>query len=550
MHTEPKLTFPALFGESVKKYGNADFLSFVGEKPLTYHEVNEEIKRLMALLSKHGVVKGDRIAILSANMPNWGIAYFSITFLGAVVVPLLPDFHENEIENILRHSGASGILVSDRLRDRIKNLDCDDIGLCIRIEDFGVINAAKLVPEAVVPGPDIVDEDDLAAIIYTSGTTGKSKGVMLTHRNISSNAFAGKKVQPVTPADKMLSILPLSHTYENTLGLILPMLGGASVHYLRQAPSPAVLLPAMQLVKPTVMLSVPLILEKIFRMKVYSKLTATPVMRTLYKVSFIRKLLHRAAGKKLMKSFGGELVFFGIGGAKLDRTVEKFLIDARFPYAIGYGLTETSPLLAGVNASNTRLQSTGPAVEGVEIKIHEPDPVTGQGEIWARGANIMKGYYNEPELTAEVITPDGWLRTGDLGSFDPDGYLYIRGRMKNMIVGASGENIYPEEIESLINNFRFVLESLVVEQKGRLVALVHFNKEEIEARYKNLKEELTDHIETRLEELRQELHAYVNARVNKFSQLKAVVVHAEPFEKTATQKIKRFIYAQAMGNGM
>lgn len=550
MHTEPKLTFPALFGESVKKYGNADFLSFVGEKPLTYHEVNEEIKRLMALLSKHGVVKGDRIAILSANMPNWGIAYFSITFLGAVVVPLLPDFHENEIENILRHSGASGILVSDRLRDRIKNLDCDDIGLCIRIEDFGVINAAKLVPEAVVPGPDIVDEDDLAAIIYTSGTTGKSKGVMLTHRNISSNAFAGKKVQPVTPADKMLSILPLSHTYENTLGLILPMLGGASVHYLRQAPSPAVLLPAMQLVKPTVMLSVPLILEKIFRMKVYSKLTATPVMRTLYKVSFIRKLLHRAAGKKLMKSFGGELVFFGIGGAKLDRTVEKFLIDARFPYAIGYGLTETSPLLAGVNASNTRLQSTGPAVEGVEIKIHEPDPVTGQGEIWARRANIMKGYYNEPELTAEVITPDGWLRTGDLGSFDPDGYLYIRGRMKNMIVGASGENIYPEEIESLINNFRFVLESLVVEQKGRLVALVHFNKEEIEARYKNLKEELTDHIETRLEELRQELHAYVNARVNKFSQLKAVVVHAEPFEKTATQKIKRFIYAQAMGNGM
>lgn len=542
MHTETKLTFPALFDETVKKYGNADFLSFVGEKAMTYHDVNEEIVRLKALLTLHGVEKGDRIALLGANMPNWGISYLAVTFLGAVVVPLLPDFHENEIENILKHSGSKGIIVSDKLHSKIRHLDCQGISLCIRIEDFSVIKSATTVANATVPGHDMVEEDDLAAIIYTSGTTGKSKGVMLTHRNISSNAIAGKKVQPVTPADRMLSILPLSHTYENTLGLILPMLGGASVHYLRQAPSPAVLLPAMQLVKPTVMLSVPLILEKIFRMKVYPKLTATPVMRTLYKVSFIRKLLHRAAGKKLMKSFGGELVFFGIGGAKLDRTVEKFLIDARFPYAIGYGLTETSPLLAGVNASNTRLQSTGPAVEGVEIKIHEPDPVTGQGEIWARGPNIMKGYYNEPELTAEVMTPDGWLRTGDLGSFDPDGYLYIRGRMKNMIVNASGENIYPEEIESLINNFRFVLESLVVEQKGRLVALVHFNKEEIEARYQNLKDELTDHVEHRLEELRNELHAYVNARVNKFSQLKAVVVHAEPFEKTATQKIKRFIY--------
>jgi len=321
------------------------------------------------------------------------------------------------------------------------------------------------------------------------------------------------------------------------------MLGGACVYYLKQPPTPTVLLPAMQAVKPTVMLSVPLILEKIFRLRILPKLTKTPVMRSLYKVSFIRKVLHRAAGKKLMKSFGGELVFFGIGGAKLDKTVEKFLIDAHFPYAIGYGLTETAPLLAGANAEHTRLQSTGPVLEGVELKIHEPDPVTMEGEIWARGPNVMKGYYNEPEITAEVMTEDGWFRTGDLGSFDNKGYLYIKGRLKNMIVNSSGENIYPEEIESVINNFRFVIESVVVQQKGKLVALVHFNKEELENRYQHLKEEITEQIDQKLEELRKELHDYVNARVNKFSQLKAIVVYSKPFEKTATQKIKRFMYA-------
>ena len=215
------------------------------------------------------------------------------------------------------------------------------------------------------------------------------------------------------------------------------------------------------------------------------------ILKLLYKIPFLRKKLNAAAGKKLMKTFGGELKFYGIGGAKLNKTVEKFLIEAKFPYAIGYGLTETAPLLAGANPQKSVFESTGPAIEGIELIINNPDKKTGEGEIWAKGPNVMKGYYKEPEMTNEVLTPDGWFKTGDLGTLDSNNNLYIKGRLKNMIVGASGENIYPEEIESIINNFRFVVESLVVQQKGKLVALVHINMEELEKKYQILKQDMT-----------------------------------------------------------
>jgi long-chain acyl-CoA synthetase len=248
-----------------------------------------------------------------------------------------------------------------------------------------------------------------------------------------------------------------------------------------------------------------------------------------------------------MATFGGELRFFGIGGAKLNKTVERFLIEAKFPYAIGYGLTETSPLLAGSNPQITRLQSTGPPIEEIELKINNPDPRTREGEIWARGLNVMKGYYKEPELTAEIITPDGWLKTGDLGILDKSGYLYIRGRLRNMIVRSGGENIYPEEIESVINNFRHVIESLVIERKNKLVALVYFNLEEIERHHHhhlNLlhMKERGDYVKNEIEKLSAELLIYVRHRLNKFSQIQEVVLQTEPFEKTATQKIKRYLY--------
>jgi long-chain acyl-CoA synthetase len=522
-------------------------LAFAGETPLTYTEVNQQILALEVLLESLGVVRGDKVAILSSNMPNWGMAYFAITFMGAVVVPLLPDFLPSEIERLLEHSQSKAIFVSDNLLPKLNGIQPDSLQAILKVDDFSVVRGAGnevLFQPGALPEQDYqVEEDDLAAIIYTSGTTGNPKGVMLTHKNICFSAIKGHETQPITENDRFLCVLPLSHTYENTLGLILPVYRGASVYYLNKPPTPAILLPALQAVKPTIMLTVPLIIEKIYRSKILPAFTDKWLVRQLYKIPYLRIKLNRIAGKKLLETFGGHLHFFGVGGAKLNKTVEKFLIEARFPYAVGYGLTESAPLLAGFNPHDAKLQTTGPAVQGVELIIHDPDPRTGEGEIWAKGPNIMKGYYNEPTLTREVLTSDGWLKTGDLGTFDDEGYLSIKGRVKNMIVRANGENIYPEDIESVINDFHHVVESLVMEQKGKLVALVYFNKEEIEQRYQHLKEEISGYVDQKIEELRMELQAYVNSRVNKISQVQLIVAQSDPFQKTATLKIKRFLYS-------
>ncbi len=542
-----RLTFPAFFAETIIKYGDRPAMAVVGENPVTYHELDSKIKALTAWLEKLEIKPGDKIAILSSSIPNWGISYYAITFMGAIVVPLLPDFHTSEIGNIIEHSEAKAIFISDGLRTKINGIAQEKLLLMIRIEDFSLINTKGtepvLIPDAEPKVQYKVSEEDLAAIIYTSGTTGKSKGVMLSHGNICFTARMSDRVQQINETDKFLSVLPLSHTYENTIGLIFPMTKGACIYYLGKLPTPSVLLPALQVIKPTVMLTVPLIIEKIFRNRIKPKFTGNILLRLAIHIPFIRRKINIAAGKKLLETFGGELRFFGIGGAKLNKTVEKFLIEAKFPYAIGYGLTETSPLLAGSNPRNFRLQSAGPKIEGIELVIHNPDSITGEGEIWAKGPNVMKGYYKEPGLTDEIITRDGWLRTGDLGVFDKDGYLYIKGRIRNMIVRSGGENIFPEELESVINNFRNVADSLVQEKKGKLVALVYFNRDEIKEQHRHLKDENADYIEHVIEKLCIELQAYVNHRVNKFSQIQEVIVMKEPFEKTATQKIKRYLYA-------
>ena len=538
------LTFPALFAETLSKYGDRPAMALVGEEPMTYNELDCKIKAVMAWLEKLGIKQGDKVAILSVSIPHWDVSYYAITFMGAVVVPLLPDFHASEINNILDHSEAKAIFISDGLRSKITN--SNRLIVQIRIEDFTLIGSSETTisfnPKELPIQPYTVAEDDLAAIIYTSGTTGKSKGVMLTHRNISFVAKMSANVHEINEFDRFLSILPLSHTYENTIGMIFPMTKGSCIYYLGKVPTPSLLLPALKVIRPTIMLTVPLIIEKIFRNQIKPKFTSNIALRIAIHIPFIRQKLNILAGKKLMETFGGELRFFGIGGAKLNKTVEKFLIEAKFPYAIGYGLTETAPLLAGTNPSKARLQSTGPKIEGIELKIHNPDENTGEGEIWAKGPNIMKGYYKEPELTEAIITPDGWFKTGDLGMFDKDGYLYIKGRINNMIVRSGGENIFPEEIESVINNFRHVLDSLVKDRKGKLVALVNFNLDEIKTQNHHLKAENSNYAEHELEKLRVELQTYVNHRVNKFSQLQEVVIQPEPFEKTATQKIKRYMY--------
>lgn len=542
------LTLPAVIRETAKEKGENIAFSTVGSsEKITYSEAINRIDSIIHFLEKHDIKPGDKVAILSINMPNWGLAYFAITSMGAIVVPLLPDFSENEIENTLKHSEAKAIFACSKLARKLEDVNSPDLEYQFSIEDFSVLTGKQKAQFELNKKPQqdyVVEEDQLASIIYTSGTTGNSKGVMLTHKNIVFNAEQSGLVQPIVETDRFLSILPLSHTYENTLGLVLPVMNGAHVFYISKPPTPTVLLPALKKVKPTIMLTVPLIIEKIYKSKIRPMITKNKFTKHMYAIGPIRRGLNRLIGRKLMKNFGGELHFFGVGGAKLDGVVEQFLREAKFPYAIGYGLTETSPMAAGVNPHNTRWQAVGPAIQDGEVKIHNPDAETGEGEVWIRGPHVMQGYYKDPEKTMEVMTDDGWFRSGDLGKITDDGYLYIKGRLKNMIVGSSGENIYPEEIESIINNFNHVMESIVVEQKGKLVALVHFNQQELEDKYQDFKDEVSEYIEQKKQELREELLRYVNSRVNRFSRLQVVQVHSEPFKKTATHKIKRFLYTE------
>ena len=538
------LTIPSLMGESFRKHGNNQAMGFVGEDAITYNQLRERTRSVMRLLEDLRIEQGDKVAILTTGMANWGVAYLAITSMGAVAVPILPDFTPLEIENILNHSGTKALFVSGNLAHKISGYGPETLETVIAIDDFRITSGndqISFVAGSEPSGTYNVAEEDLAVIIYTSGTTGKSKGVMLTHRNICFTARQIMGIQYVVESDVFLSVLPLSHTYEQTLGLVVPLFNGAVIWYLRKPPTPSVLLPALQQIRPTTMLTVPLIMEKIYFNKVVPTFQKNKVLAFLYGTRLFRPLFNRIAGKKIYRAFGGRLRFFGIGGAKLNPTVEQFLLDARFPYAIGYGLAETSPLLAGTKVGTCRLGSTGPAMPGITLKINDPDPVTGEGEIWAKGDNVMKGYYREPAITAEVLTPDGWFKTGDLGVVDKNNFLSIKGRLKNMIVGSSGENIYPEEIESVINDFRHVIESLVIQKKGKLVAMVYLNIEELQAKYAQMKKDFNKQAEI-INEYLEELRRYVNARVNRYSQLQLVVYQPEPFQKTATLKIKRFLY--------
>ncbi len=538
------LTIPSLISESFRKHGNNQAMGFVGEDAITYNQLRERTRSVMRLLEDLRIEQGDKVAILSTGMANWGVAYLAITSMGAVAVPILPDFTPLEIENILNHSGTKALFVSGNLAHKISGYGPETLETVIAIDDFRITSGndqISFVAGSEPSGTYNVAEEDLAVIIYTSGTTGKSKGVMLTHRNICFTARQIMGIQYVVESDVFLSVLPLSHTYEQTLGLVVPLFNGAVIWYLRKPPTPSVLLPALQQIRPTTMLTVPLIMEKIYFNKVVPTFQKNKVLAFLYGTRLFRPLFNRIAGKKIYRAFGGRLRFFGIGGAKLNPTVEQFLLDARFPYAIGYGLTETSPLLAGTKVGTCRLGSTGRAMPGITLKINDPDPVTGEGEIWAKGDNVMKGYYREPAITAEVLTPDGWFKTGDLGVVDKNNFLSIKGRLKNMIVGSSGENIYPEEIESVINDFRHVIESLVIQKKGKLVAMVYLNIEELQAKYAQMKKDFNKQAEI-INEYLEELRRYVNARVNRYSQLQLVVYQPEPLQKTATLKIKRFLY--------
>lgn len=528
-------TLTEIFEYSTSTFPRREVSSFVeGGQQYTYAQFRDKCENLSRLLSTFGIGAYDKVAILSENMPNWAIAFFATTAYGRISVPMLQELSANEITNILNHSESKAIFVSKKQLHKLDESVMEHLNLVIDIETFEFIKVkdTSYTCDGRVTMPTPLDT---AAIIYTSGTTGNAKGVMLCHRNFCANVLEAWKAYKVRKKDVFMSILPIAHTYEMSIGMLYPFSTGAKVYYLQKMPTPSVLIKSLKMVRPTVMLSVPLIIEKIYKSSVLPTIESSKFLQYLQKN--IPWLLHFLVGIKLKKTFGGRIGFFGIGGAKLDPVVEDFLKKVRFPYAIGYGLTETAPLICNASPFKTHVGSTGIAAYGVQIRLHDVNPVTGLGELVVKGNNVMLGYYKDYNRTKEVLSKDGWFHTGDLASMDSKGRYYIKGRMGTVIIGASGENIYPEEIESVINNIENVNESLVVQRAGNLVALVVFNENVIDWNLEGEDKFITD-----LEEKKKAILEKVNASVNKFSKINSVEIQKEPFIKTATHKIKRFLY--------
>ncbi|MDR2246576.1 MAG: AMP-binding protein [Treponema sp.] len=485
---------------------------------LNYAGFGEKALRFAGLLLDRGLTSGGRVMILSENHTMWPVAYFGTALAGGISVPALMDFTPGQISAIAAHCGASFICYSERSRTRFLEAEIDNSIPRLALNGKDLLEGKRMPEISSLPR---VDENDPASIIYTSGTSGASKGVVLTHLNLIFTAQASRSLMKIYSRDRLLSVIPLAHTYECTLGLLAPVMSGASVTYLDKPASPGVLLPAMQTLRPTAMVSVPLFIEKICKNSIFPKLKKNP----LYKFPLTRYLAIRAAGARLMAALGSLVRFFGLGGAPLDEEVENFLRKAGFPYAPGYGLTECAPLVTGTSPYHFPYRSSGRAVKGVSLRLAE------SGEIEVKGPNVMPGYYRDEERTKAAFTEDGWFKTGDLGRIDKKGCLYIKGRLKALILGPSGENIYPEEIEQLLYNSNMVEDALVVPgSRGELVALI-------------VLDEKAQLALTALGEKLDELKNNINRRMAAFSRLSRIEVRQAPFEKTPTSKIKRFLYA-------
>lgn len=547
---------------SVKRFGDRPVVGKALEPPITYNEFLNMVIRTSDLLLDHGVMKGDRIAILGENSPNWGIAYFAAIRAGAIAVPILPEFPEADIHHILSDSEAKILFTTHKQLEKLGDLENSKLKSVIMLDDISAdaqnvseikkellteifdraMDFIKKIPETFGLVSRKALENDIVSIIYTSGTSGHSKAVMLSHRNLISNVVAVKMLVDVFPGDTFLSVLPLSHTYEFSLGFLLPLFSGARIVYLDKAPTPSVLEKVCKVEKPTTICSVPLILEKIYKKKVAPVLGKNLAIKLITKIPGLKKKIYKKINHKLLEFFGGQLRIMSVGGASFNEEAEKFFNAAGFPYIVGYGLTETAPLLAGgpVGDKTIKITSTGKPTPGCEIKIINPNPKTGIGDIYARGPNIMKGYYKNPELTDEVLDKDGWFKTGDLGHFDKYNNLYIKGRSKNMILMANGENIYPEAVEEKLNACPQVMESLVIENNDQLEAWVYLDYDMVDAETRGKTErQRLEFIEKVLADTRE----YVNTQLSSFSKLARIYEQKEPFVKTATHKIKRYLYA-------
>ena len=545
-------SFVAHIEKSIKQYWILPALSDHKGVTYTYQDVARKIAKIHIIFEKTGIKKGDKIALVGRNSANWAVSFLAISSYGAVVVPILHEFKPDNIHHIVNHSEAMVLFTGDVIWENLNESLMPNVKCIISVADFSILHEntpfsvrdihTKLnadydhkYPNGITPEDIRYHRDkpeELAVINYTSGTSGFSKGVMLPFRSLNSNLLFAVDALPLEPAGKMVSILPMAHAYGAAFEFIYPISRGCHVNFLTRTPSPKIILDAFGELKPKVVLSVPLIIEKIYRKSVLEAINK-PSIKLLLKLPLIDRRICKKINEKLTSIFGGEFYEVVIGGAALNPEVERFLKKIGFRYTVGYGMTECGPIITYGAWDTNKLYSTGKAAPRMEIKIDSEDPENIVGEILVCGENVMLGYFKNEEATKAAFTPDGWLRTGDLGIIDSDGYLFIKRRSKNMILGASGQNIYPEEIEGKINNLPFVQESLVIESAGKLIALIYPDYETAD------KHGLTNlDLEKKMEENRTE----TNKSLPTHSQVSAIKLCPEEFEKTPKRSIKRFLY--------
>ena len=521
--------------------------NFKGEE-FTYGDFATNIAKLHLLYEKIGLKKGDKVALCAKNSARWGVAFFSVNTYEAVIVPILADFHPESVNSLVDHSESLVLFTDTDIWKKLDITKMPTVKAVVSTADFRILYTAdekiqkandeldtlfaKKYPDGFTAA-DVnypTDNDkDLAIINYTSGTTSAPKGVMLRYECVTENVAFGQKRLPAYPGDTIVSMLPMAHMYGMMFELIYPICGGASVYYLGKTPTPALLLGAMAQIKPYLVITVPLVMEKIFKSKV-APVVNKPLMKVICKIPGLNQVIFKKIRTTLLSAFGGNVREIVMGGAALNPDVEKWFKRFKLPFTVGYGMTEAAPLLAYEDWWDFASKSCGKAVDSVEVRIDSEDPRNKVGEIQAKGNSIMSGYYKNEEATAAAFTEDGWMRTGDLGVIDAAGNIFIRGRSKNMILSANGQNIYPEEIEAVINNQDYVIESVVVDRGASLVALVYVDGDKLTADGLNLDEQMAL------------MRTAVNAEMPAYSKISKVEVMDQPFEKTPKMSIKRFMY--------
>ena len=534
--------------ESIKANWDSVALGNFRGETFTYGEFATQIAKFHCFFEAIGLKKGDKVALCAKNSARWGVTFFAANTYEAVVVPILADFHPESVNSLVDHSESKLLLTDTDIWAKLDITKMPEIKAVISSSDFSLLysadeNISKINDEieslfaAKYPkgftAADVAyptnNEKELAIINYTSGTTSAPKGVMLRYECISANVTFGQNRLPSYPGDKIVSMLPMAHMYGMMFELIYPLCGSASIYYLGKTPTPALLLGAMKEVKPYLIITVPLVMEKIFKSKV-APIVKKPVMKVICAIPGVNQLIFKKVRKSLLEAFGGNVREIVMGGAALNPEVERWFKKFKLPYTVGYGMTEAAPLLAYEDWYDFPARSCGKAVDSVEVRIDSVDPYNKVGEIQAKGNSIMTGYYKNEEATNAAFTADGWLRTGDLGLLDKKGNIYIKGRSKNMILSANGQNIYPEEIEAEVNNQPYVVESVVVDRGTKLVALIYMDSEKA-------KSEGVD-----LEAYKKTIMSEVNLSMPAYSKLTMVEYMGQPFEKTPKMSIKRFMY--------